>query len=66
MIRQAMVRGTAWSNAANAAGIEAITLSPRLKDFNDDLRQFGVEALRAHIRVQLAPQDVARFMALEG
>lgn len=49
---------------ANAAGIEAITLSPRLKDFNDDLRQFGIEALRAHIRVQLAPQDVARFMAL--
>lgn len=49
---------------ANAAGIEAITLSPTLKDFNDDLRQFGIEALRAHIRVQLAPQDVARFMAL--
>lgn len=49
---------------ANADGIEAITLSPRLKDFNDDLRQFGIEALRAHIRVQLAPQDVARFMAL--
>ncbi|SIQ79881.1 Toprim domain-containing protein [Rhizobium sp. RU35A] len=47
---------------ANAAGIEAITLSPRLKDFNDDLRQFGVEALRAQIRVQLAPQDVARFL----
>lgn len=49
---------------ANAAGIEEITLSPRLKDFNDDLRQFGVEAVRAHIRVQLTPQDVARFMAL--
>jgi hypothetical protein len=49
---------------ANAAGIEAITLSPRLKDFNDDLRQFGIEALRAQIRVQIAPQDVARFMAL--
>ncbi|WP_374651016.1 toprim domain-containing protein [Dongia sp.] len=49
---------------ADAAGIEAITLSPVLKDFNDDLRQFGVEALRAHIRVQLAPQDVARFMML--
>lgn len=49
---------------ANAAGIEAITLSSRLKDFNDDLRQFGTEALRAHIRVQLAPQDVARFMML--
>lgn len=47
---------------ANAAGIEAITLSPRLKDFNDDLRQFGIEALRAQIRVQLAPQDVARFL----
>ena len=49
---------------ADAAGIEVITLSPVLKDFNDDLRQFGIVALRAHIRVQLAPQDVARFMAL--
>lgn len=49
---------------ANAAGIEAITLSPRLKDFNDDLRQFGIEALRAQIRGQLAPQDVARFRTL--
>lgn len=49
---------------ANVAGIEAITLSPVLKDFNDDLRQFGMEALRVHIRVQLAPQDVARFMML--
>lgn len=47
---------------ANAAGIEAITLSPVLKDFNDDLRQFGIGALRAHIRIQLAPQDVARFL----
>jgi hypothetical protein len=47
---------------ADAGGIEAITLSPRLKDFNDDLRQFGLEALRAQIRVQLAPQDVARFL----
>ena len=49
---------------ANAAGIEAIALSPTLEDFNEDLRRFGVEALRADIRGQLAPQDVARFMAL--
>lgn len=49
---------------ADAAGIEAITLSPVLKDFNDDLRQFGVEALRAHVRGQLAPQDVARFLGV--
>ena len=49
---------------ANAAGIEAIVLSPRLGDFNEDLRHFGTDALRAMLRVQLAPQDVARFMAL--
>ncbi|MCO5081116.1 MAG: toprim domain-containing protein [Rhizobiaceae bacterium] len=48
---------------ANAAGIEAITLSPISGDFNEDLRQLGVDALRANLRVQLAPQDVARFMA---
>ena len=32
---------------ANAAGIEAIALSPRLGDFNEDLRALGVDALRA-------------------
>ncbi len=49
---------------ANAVGIEAIALSPVLGDFNEDLRTFGRDALMAHIRVQLAPQDVARFMSL--
>ena len=49
---------------AIGAGIEAITLSPMLGDFNDDLVSFGLEALRAQIRVQIAPEDVSRFMAL--
>ena len=49
---------------ANTAGIEAITLSPTCQDFNEDLRQLGVDALRTNLRVQLAPQDVARFMDL--
>jgi hypothetical protein len=48
---------------ADAVGIEAIVLSPRLDDFNEDLRLTGIDALRAGARVQLAPQDVARFMA---
>ena len=46
---------------ANAAGIEAIVLSPVLEDFNEDLRRLGIDALRANLRVQLAPPDVARF-----
>jgi Toprim domain len=49
---------------ANQAGIEAIALSPRLGDFNEDLRTLGIEALRAAIRVQIAPEDVTRFMEL--
>jgi hypothetical protein len=49
---------------AEAAGIEAITLSPALADFNEDLRLLGICALQAAIRIQLAPQDVARFMDL--
>ncbi|MFT4160230.1 toprim domain-containing protein [Shinella sp.] len=48
---------------ANAAGIEAITLSPTCQDFNEDIRQLGIDTLRANVRVQLAPQDVARFLS---
>ena len=46
---------------ADAAGIEAIAWSPRLGDFNEDLRTFGIDDLRAALRTQLAPQDVVRF-----
>ena len=49
---------------ANAVGIEAIVISPQLGDFNEDLRTLGFATLRGQIRVQLGPQDVARFMAL--
>ena len=49
---------------AQKTGIEALPLSPRLGDFNEDLRTLGIDALRAAIRVQVAPQDVARFMEL--
>ena len=49
---------------AHEAGIEAITLSPKMGDFNDDLVTLGLDALRARIRVQIAPEDVSRFMAL--
>lgn len=49
---------------ANAAEIESIVLSPVLSDFNEDLRLAGIDALGANARTQLAPQDVARFMAL--
>ncbi len=48
----------------NAVGIEAIVISPALGDFNEDLRAFGIEHLRQQSRMQIAPQDVARFMAL--
>ncbi|MFN0114805.1 MAG: toprim domain-containing protein [Paracoccaceae bacterium] len=50
---------------ANEVGIEAITLSPVSGDFNDDLVARGRDALRAEVRVQLAPEDVSRFMALD-
>jgi len=47
---------------AKAAGVEAIALSPRLGDFNEDLHVFGLETLRAALRLQLVPKDVARFL----
>jgi hypothetical protein len=48
---------------ARAAGIEALTLSPTLGDFNEDLRRLGIDHLRAALRVQLAPEDVHRFLS---
>lgn len=49
---------------AQAAGIEAVPLRPELDDFNGDLRRLGLEALRAGLRVQFAPEDVSRFWSL--
>ena len=53
---------TALTERAEAAGIETIAWSPRLGDFNEDLRTSGIDELRAALRTQLAPQDVIRFM----
>lgn len=49
---------------ASTVGIEAIVISPQLGDFNEDLRTLGLDALRSQTRVQIGPQDVARYMAL--
>jgi hypothetical protein len=54
------------ADRAEAAGIEAIRLRPRREDFNEDLRAFGTERLRAHLRPQLAPADVARLLHVSG
>lgn len=47
---------------AQSAGIEAFALTPALGDFNEDLRQLGVDELRAALRMQIAPEDVLRFL----
>jgi hypothetical protein len=49
---------------AQEVGIEAIALSPQFGDFNEDLRTLGADALRAALRIQIAPQDIARFLEL--
>ncbi len=46
---------------AQAAGIEAILLSPSRGDFNDDLRALGVDGLRETLRGQMVLEDMARF-----
>jgi hypothetical protein len=52
----------ALTERAEEAGIEALALSPRMGDFNEDPRAFGLGALRAALRVQFAPHDAARFI----
>jgi hypothetical protein len=55
----------ALTERAHSAGVEAVTWTPRRGDFNEDLRGFGLDALRAALRIELVPQDVARFMREE-
>ena len=52
----------ALSARATLDGIAARTLSPMLEDFNDDLRNLGSDGLLAHLRPQLLPAHVARFL----
>jgi len=47
---------------AQLVGIEAISVSPQLGDFNEDLRAHGLYALRAALPAQITAQDVARFL----
>jgi DNA primase len=54
------------SRSALCVGIEPVVLTSTLKDFNDDLRQFGVDAVQTALREQLCPEDASRFMALEA
>lgn len=44
-----------------AAEIETLILAPELSDWNDDLLRLGPDAVSAALRLQLAPEDVARF-----
>ncbi len=47
---------------ARQAGVEPVMLDAREGDFNDDLQQLGLDAVSADVRVQLAPEDVDRFL----
>src|SRR5574337_117272 len=55
---------TSLTERAEAVGIETLVWTPRRGDFNEDLRGFGLDAIRAALRVQLVPQDVVGFMLL--
>ena len=50
------------TDRAHSAGIDVLVLSPRRGDFNDDLMAFGADGHRAHLRVQISPDDVARLL----
>jgi hypothetical protein len=47
---------------AQADGVEASILTPSADDFNTDLLALGPDALADSVRMQLAPEDVERFL----
>ena len=55
----------ALTERAEAAGIEALVLSPQLGDFNEDLRAFGLGAVRAAARASSSPRRMRSLLAPE-
>jgi hypothetical protein len=53
---------SALTERAAAAGVDVFVWTPRRGDFNEDLRAFGIDELRAALRNQLAQEEVIRFM----
>ena len=54
------------SARADAEGIEALVLTPHWDDFNTDLTTLGREPLAASLLGQLTPEDVTRFLIVDG
>ncbi|MCP8883372.1 toprim domain-containing protein [Devosia sp. XJ19-1] len=50
------------ADRAHRAGIEPIVLSPGLADFNDDLRHFGIQAVRELVGEQVIRRDRIRYL----
>jgi hypothetical protein len=50
------------SRRAQSLGILPLVLAPELGDFNEDLRQLGVNRLAAHLKAQLVPEDIRAFL----
>jgi hypothetical protein len=55
----------ALSVRATANAIETLVLTPHADDLNSDLCARGTEVMAAALRVQLAPDDVGRFLIVE-
>lgn len=69
----AVDRDAAGRNAAaglaerlSALSLEAMLLTPRRKDFNDDLLADGADRLVAQLADQLAAEDRQRFISAHG
>ena len=54
------------ASRAEAACIEAVRLRPALGDLNEDLVRLGADATAAGLRTQFAPEDVPRFLLIDG
>ena len=54
------------ASRAEAGGLEAIRLRPAMDDLNEDLVRLGHEATTAGLRMQFAPEDVSRFLLVDG
>lgn len=58
--------GNILGTRAAEAGVDVVILDSVLGDLNEDLRRLGRDELAAGVRVQLAPEDVERFLIVRA
>ena len=66
MTRPGRAAFDALTERFEGSDLHILPLRPMLDDFNGDLRKYGIDEMRGHLRPQLSPVDVPNLLVAEN